>query len=49
MFNFFKSKNKKDEVGAEMLRATSKLLYKNIAIHNNLLDTFDEKTEADLY
>ena len=47
MFNFFKSKNKKDEVGAEMLSATTKLLYKNIVIHNNLLETFEKKNEAD--
>jgi hypothetical protein len=40
-------RNKKDEVGAEMLSTTTKLLYKNIAIHNNLLETFEQKTEAD--
>ncbi len=46
MFNFFKSKNKTDEVGAEALSSTTKLLYKNIAIHNNALDIFEKKTDA---
>jgi len=47
MFSFFKSKNKEDDVGAEALSETTKLLYKNIAIQNNTLDTFSKKTEAD--
>lgn len=39
-------RNKNNDVGAEVLSETTKLLYKNIAIHNNQLESFQKYSEA---
>jgi len=40
-------RNKKDDVGAEALSATTMLLYKKIAIFNNKLESFEKDTKAE--